>query len=215
MERYEKISKGFNTKMKKINKKKNSCVITRLWPTLEDMKKDLFIDLEKQEITRLSTGNKLKFFLVGSKKRDNQYYAIDFKGYFLRIHRLFFYYHNSYLPKIVDHKDRNKFNNNIENLRNLNDSESARNTKKRKKTTSKHKGVSWNKRQKKWEARLTLNRKLLFLGYFNNEDDAGQVVNDEIRKYKLEEVSVTNDTPQERARRLSLFDELEPITNLK
>ena len=47
--------------MKKINKKKNSCVITRLWPTLEDMKKDLFIDLEKQEITRLSTGNKLKF----------------------------------------------------------------------------------------------------------------------------------------------------------
>ena len=71
MERYEKISKGFNTKMKKINKKKNSCVITRLWPTLEDMKKDLFIDLEKQEITRLSIGNKLKFFLVGSKKRDN------------------------------------------------------------------------------------------------------------------------------------------------
>ena len=87
--------------------------------------------------------------------------------------------------------------------------------KKRKKTTSNNKGVSWNKRQKKWEARLTLNGKLLFLGYFNNEDDAGQAVNDEIRKYKLEEVSVTNDTPQERARTLSLFDELEPITNLK
>ena len=48
-------------------KKRNSCIITRIWPSVEDMKKDLFIDLNKQEITRISTGNKLKPFLQGKK----------------------------------------------------------------------------------------------------------------------------------------------------
>ena len=49
-------------------KKRNSCIITRIWPSVEDMKKDLFIDLNKQEITRISTGNKLTIYL--NKKKD-------------------------------------------------------------------------------------------------------------------------------------------------
>ena len=69
MERYKKINKGFNAKMKKTNKKKNSCAITRLWPTLEDMKKVLFIDLDKQEVTNLLTGNKLKNCLDKKKNK--------------------------------------------------------------------------------------------------------------------------------------------------
>lgn len=184
---------------KSINTKMNSCAITNLWASVQAMEKDLFIDLDKQEITRLSTGNKLKFFLTGSKKNDNQYYTIDFKGYLLRVHRLFFYWRNLYLPRLVDHKDRNRFNNNIENLRDLSHSENGRNTNKRKKTSSKYKGVSWNKESKKWESKLMLNRKSLFLGYFNDEDDAGQRYNNKIRELGLEEVSVMNDTPQERA----------------
>jgi hypothetical protein len=198
--------------MKKTNK--NSCAITRHWPTLEDMKKDLFIDLDKQEITRLSTGNKLNFFLMG--KNNQQYYGISFKKSCLRVHRLFFYWKYGYLPNLVDHKDRNKLNNNIENLRELTKSENNKNADKRKNgATSKHKGVSWNKNERKWEARLKLNGKHLFLGYFNNEDDAGQAYNDKVRQLGFEEVSVMNDTPQERARKLTLFDNLEPITNLK
>jgi len=212
MERYEKISKGFNAKMKKTNK--NNCIITRHWPNLEDMKKDLFIDLDKQEITRLSTGNKLKFILTG--KKNQQYYCISFKKSSLKVHRLFFYWKYGYLPDLVDHKDRNKLNNNIENLRELTKSENNKNADKRKNgATSKHKGVSWNKNERKWEARLKLNGKHLFLGYFNNEDDAGQAYNDKVIQLGFEEVSVMNDTPQERARALSLFDNLEPITNLK
>ena len=194
--------------MKKRNKKKNSCAITRLWPTLEDMKKDLFIDLDKQEITRLSTGNKLKFSLMGNRKKNQLYYGITFKKSSLRIHRLFFYWKYGYLPNLVDHKDRNKLNNNIENLRELTKSENNKNADKRKNCTSKHKGVSWDKRRRKWEARLMLNGKNLFLGYFNNEDDAGQAVNDKIRELGFEEVSVMNDTPQERARKNIQFDPL-------
>lgn len=39
-------------------------------------------------------------------------------------------------------------------------------------TSSKHKGVSWNKRKKQWQVHITLNGKLKNLGYFNNEIDA-------------------------------------------
>jgi hypothetical protein len=211
--------------MKKRNKKKNSCAITNLWSSLEKMKKAIFIDLDKQEVTNVLTGNKLTPFLRGrSEKKEGKYYSISYwknkKVNNLLLHRLFFYWHYGYLPKIVDHKDINRQNNNIENLRELTDSENKRNTNKRKfcrgkLATSHHKGVSWCKRRKKWVAQLRFNKKHIFLGRFDKEDDAGQAYNDAIRKYGLEEVSLMNDTPQERARTLSLFDEPEPILSLK
>jgi len=205
--------------MKKTNK--NSCVITKLWPSVEDMKKDLFIDLDKQEVTRLSTGNKLTIYLAKKKdrKQNKCYYKMAFwknnKTHQLLLHRLFFYWHHGYLPKILDHKDTNSQNNQIENLRELTDSENKRNTNKKKNCTSKYKGVSLDKHSKKWRVHIRINGKTIQIGTFNNEDDAGQAYNDAVRKYGLEDVSVLNDTPQERARTLSLFDNLEPITNLK
>jgi len=206
MERHKKINKDFNTKMKK----RNSCIITRIWPSVEDMKKDLFIDLNKQEIMRISTGNKLKPFLEGNKR----HYVITFKTSKLFIHRLFFYWHHGYLPKLIDHKDTNPRNNKIDNLRELDCSGNARNSHKMKKnTTSKYKGVCWNKQHKKWRAYLHLNRKYIHIGFYTNEDDAGQAYNDAIRRYGLEEVSVMNDTPQERARKNIQFDPLPPEMN--
>ena len=209
--------------MKKRNKKKNICAITRLWPSLKDMKKDLFIDLDKQEVTNLLTGNKLSAYLRGSnKKMERKYYSVTYwkndKRINLFLHRLFFYWHHGYLPALVDHKDTNSQNNKIENLRELTNSENGRNTNKRKSrigklATSSYKGVSWDKRTKKWISSIFFNKKNIFLGRFGNEDDAGQAYNDAIRKYGLEEVSVMNDTPQERARKNIQFDPLPPQMN--
>ena len=196
--------------MKKTNK--NNCGITSLWPTLEDMKKDLFIDLDKQQVTNLLTGNKLRNIL-----HNKFYYKIGFsknkKTHWFLFHRLLFYWYHGYLPKLIDHKDANPQNNSIENLRELNNSGNRRNSHKTKNCTSKYKGVSWSKQHKKWRAKLTLNRKDIFLGYFDNEDDAGQAYNDGVRKYGLEEVSVMNNTPQERARKNIQFDPLPPEMN--
>lgn len=222
MERGFQSCKSIDTEMKKRNKKKNSCTISRLWPTLEALKKSFFIDLYKQEITNVLTENKLSPFLIGgNRKKERKHYSITYcfngKRYNLLLHRLFFYWHHEYLPSLVDHKDTNPQNNDIKNLRELTKSENTRNShkKNKKKASSKYKGVSWRKCLKKWEARLCLNRKSIVLGYYINEDDAGQAYNDAIRKYGLEEASVMNDTPQERARMSSLFNEPEPILNLK
>lgn len=205
--------------MKKGNQKKHYCITTRIWPSVEKMNKDLLIDLENQKVTNLSTGKVLK------QRINNEGYVIInfiFKNVSrtLRLHRLFFYLHHGYLPELVDHKDRNPQNNKINNLRELDDSQNAMNSNKRKSyknksTTSIYKGVYWNKQRKKWRASLMFKGKYFHLGSFDNEDDAGQAYNDKIRELGLEEVSVMNDTPQERARKLSLFDNLEPITDLK
>jgi hypothetical protein len=197
--------------MKKTNE--NSCVITRIWPTLDDMKKDLFIDLDKQEVTNLLTMKKLKNFLSQCKrKKEKNYYKVAFsknkKKYNFLLHRLFFYWHHGYLPKLVDHKDINSQNNKIENLRELTISQNKRNSPKMGNCTSIYKGVNWSKKHKKWLTKLTLNGKAIHIGLFDNEDDAGQAYNDAIRRYGLEEVSVMNDTPQERARKNIQFDSL-------
>jgi hypothetical protein len=212
MERNLQSRKSINTKMKKNN-------ILDLFPTLEKMKEHLHINLDTQEITDIRTGKILSQSLKINKESRNGYKTIRFikngKKYSLRVNRLFFYWHNGYLPDIVDHTDRNSLNNNIENLRELTNSQNLRNSEKRRKGSSIYKGVSWSKKAKKWVAYFFINNKLNHLGVFENEDDAGQIVNDQIRKYGLEEVSVMNDTPQERARRSSLFNEPEPILNLK
>jgi len=200
----------------------NICAISNLWASGEAMRKDLFIDLDKQEVIRLSTGNKLTPFLRGNtKNKEEHYYAISFysnkKSNILLLHRLFFYWRYGYLPKIVDHIDTNRRNNNIENLREITPSGSSRNTSKnqnrKRKPSSKHKGVSKTP-YNKWQARITdLNGKDTHLGVFNKEDDAGQAYNNKLRELGLEEVSVMNDTPQERARENIQFDPLPPEMN--
>lgn len=218
MERYEKINKGFNTKMKKSKRNKNT--FKKLFPTKEILQKYLFIDIDKQEITRLSTGNKLTFRLTGRKGK--QYHTIHFclkgKSHNFLVHRLFFYWHYGYLPDQIDHIDGNALNNKIDNLRETNDSNNQRNKEKSKvrlgkKTSSKHKNVSWHKESNKWRARPSLNKKFFSLGLFDNEDDAGEAVNQFYIKNNLIDYTHFNDTPQQRARKNIQFDPLPPEMN--
>ena len=74
----------------------------------------------------------------------------------------------------ADHIDRNKDNNILENLRWANKSENKQNTSKRKYCTSKFIGVNWCKRQNKWVAKMQIDSKRKFLGYFANEEDAAR-----------------------------------------
>ena len=200
--------------------KRNRNTLKKLFPTKEILQKYLFIDIEKQEITRLSTGNRLTFLLNGRKNK--KYYVIHFsfkgKSHHFLVHRLFFYWHYGYLPDQIDHIDRNSMNNKISNLREINDSNNQRNKEKNnirlgKKTSSRHKNVSWDKRGKKWRARPFLNKKGYNLGQYDNEDDAGEAVNQFYIKNNLIDYTHFNDTPQQRARKNIQFDPLPPEMN--
>jgi len=48
--------------------------------------------------------------------------------------------------------------------------------------TSKYKGVYWNKHKNKYMSRITLNGKLMFIGYFNNETLAAQAYDEKAKE---------------------------------
>ena len=68
----------------------------------------------------------------------------------------------------IDHADGNGLNNQKDNLRFCTHSQNHMNRKPTK-GSSKYKGVSWHKAAKKWNARITLNKKTVSIGYFDSE----------------------------------------------
>ena len=69
----------------------------------------------------------------------------------------------------IDHKDGNGLNNTIDNIRPATVSQNAMNNKKRINTSSKFKGVSWDKRKKKWAVCLRVNKIQFRFGYYDCE----------------------------------------------
>lgn len=72
----------------------------------------------------------------------------------------------------IDHVDGNKANNSISNLRAASRFQNAQNRGLRKKGHSRFKGVTWNKRAKKWQAVIGAYGKKKYLGAFSLEEDA-------------------------------------------
>ena len=68
--------------------------------------------------------------------------------------------------QIVDHIDRNKLNNNLTNLRIVTSQENNFNTNAR--------GYRWNEKVKKFISYIRYNKKLIYLGCYDNEDKARQ-----------------------------------------
>jgi hypothetical protein len=99
--------------------------------------------------------------------------CLDRKNYL--IHRLVFLMHHGYLPELLDHIDRNKLNNRIENLREANKELNSWNRDRQANNTSGHRGVSWNKNAGKWHAYIKIKGKRIHLGLFNTVDEARQV----------------------------------------
>lgn len=83
-----------------------------------------------------------------------------------QLHRLIYEYHHGEIPDgfIIDHINRNHFDNKIENLRLVTRQENQWNTK--------AKGYFWSKDHNKWRATIGKDYKKVHLGLFEKEEDA-------------------------------------------
>lgn len=75
----------------------------------------------------------------------------------------------------VDHKDTDRTNNSLANLRWCTLKENQHNRSMSKNNTSGYKGVSFYKRDKKWRAEIKIDGKLIHLGYFDTAEEASAV----------------------------------------
>ena len=145
-------------------------------PPLEELKEYLDYNPDtgiftwiKQPVNTVEVGQE-----AGSK-HSKGYIIIAFKNREYYAHRLGYYMYHGIDPleKLVDHIDGDKINNKINNLRlatksqnNMNRSILGSNN------NSGYTGVGWNKKDKKWSARITIDGVRKFLGYFINIEDA-------------------------------------------
>jgi hypothetical protein len=67
---------------------------------------------------------------------------------------------------VIDHKNGDRSDNRIANLRLASNSENGLNRKLQRNSTSAHRGVYYHKQKKKWEVRIKVKGKRLYLGAY-------------------------------------------------
>jgi len=87
----------------------------------------------------------------------NNYKNVRLNGKKIPVHHIIFIMHYGYLPKKIDHKDNNRLNNRIENLRIATTENNNQNAIRRKDNTTGVKGVNFCKRDKRFIARIQAN----------------------------------------------------------
>lgn len=109
---------------------------------------------------------------------DRRMVTIDYKDY--QASRIIFLWHNGYLPKEVDHEDRNTLNDKIENLRAATRTENSANRvfKPSDRKTSIYKGVRLHK-AKYWHAQIKFGNRTKHIGTFKTEGLAALAYNRE------------------------------------
>jgi len=91
-----------------------------------------------------------------------------------------------------DHINHNGLDNRKVNLRQASRAQNSWNKRKQRgKHSSKHKGVSWFKRENKWQARIQANGRKIFLGSYKNQIDAAKAY-DEAAKLYYKDFAVLN-----------------------
>jgi hypothetical protein len=119
--------------------------------------------------------------MIGKKagsKLDTGYIKIEINDINYSAHRLAWLYMMGKWPKNqIDHINGIRDDNRFCNLREATGTENQGNKKLNKNNTSGYRGVSWNKNSKKWESRLKVNDKRIYLGSFNSKKEAALAYN--------------------------------------
>lgn len=115
-------------------------------------------------------------------KDNNGYIATNINMQLIRQHRLIMNVLNN-KEKIIDHINGIKHDNRKENLRICTYQQNCFNVGINKNNTSRITGVYWNKIMNKWVSQIGIDGKLIYLGSFDNKEDAIKARKDAEIKY--------------------------------
>ena len=141
------------------------------------------------------------------------YYVMNLFGKSYRIHRLIWLYHKGYLPDydkkstsniLIDHKDRNKINNCIENLREVTISQNNLNrstNKTGKIPNSGTKGIHYSVSRKKYKVQFYYQKQYYYFGMYKTLEEAEKVYNEK-RKEIYGDFHINDWNPPEKISRI-------------
>lgn len=140
--------------------------------TLNRLREVLHYDPETGDFTRKKTG------LKAGSINGHGYAQIGVDGRNYQAHRLAWLYVYGTFPKVnLDHRDGNKLNNKLSNLREATSSENNQNQRKKRNNTSGVKCVHWLKRRMKWQVRICRGGVRKHIGEFNSISEAIEAYN--------------------------------------
>jgi len=124
-----------------------------------------------------------------AEKKRHYWYAVR-TFYFKDCTKRVIYMHTLIMAKHfghfsqVDHRNHNTLDNRKKELRAIIGRENQWNMiRHTKNASSKYKGVSWSKHAAKWHCQIGYNKKMLHIGYYDNEKDAANAYDDKAREY--------------------------------
>jgi hypothetical protein len=158
--------------------------------------KELFsYNSETGQFTRIKAlcGPVAKIGMIAGTLGGRGYIDIGIDGKRYKAHRLAWLYIYGEFPSNklqIDHIDGSRTNNNIANLRIVTASQNLQNIKSAKShnITSKILGVSWYKRDKKWQVEISINKKKLYLGRYSNLEEAKSVYLSAKKLYHISQI---------------------------
>jgi hypothetical protein len=126
-------------------------------------------------IRKVANSNCVKVGDVAGSKDSNGYLRIYIDKNFYLVHRLVWLYVHGYFPENdIDHINRITCDNRLCNLRHVSRSCNLRNNGNPCTNTSGIKGVHWDKKAGKWVSSICNNKKVRYLGGFDNLLDAAK-----------------------------------------
>lgn len=134
-----------------------------------------------------------KYTCLQNKRVGKKAGWLDWKGYSrvkvngrsFAVHRIIWEMHYGPIPqgKEIDHIDRKKGNNKLNNLRLVTPTQNCQNKSFRKDNKSGATGVHWHTTKNKWAAYVSVDKKLKHLGYFKSFKEAKKVRDLAVIKY--------------------------------
>lgn len=103
---------------------------------------------------------------------SNGYLIAGIGGLLYMTHRIIWKMVYDSDPVQIDHIDHDRKNNRIDNLRSVTNQENQKNRKINKNNSSGAVGISWHNRDKKWQAYISVAKKLKHLGFFDSKEKA-------------------------------------------
>ena len=125
-------------------------------------------------IWRITRNWHAKAGTIAGSVHEGGYLTIRIEGKAYLSHRLAWFYVHGELHELdqIDHCNLNRKDNRLCNLRKADHKDNCRNTGARSHNKTGLKGVGYDKRRNKYRSRITINKKIIWLGEFNTAEEA-------------------------------------------